>query len=184
MSESKKITTPLTDDVIDSLQAGDMVEITGVVYTARDAAHKRLLKDHEAGKELPFDLKGQIIYYVGPCPAKPGQALGSCGPTTSYRMDAYTPAVLKLGLKGMIGKGQRDKEVITAMMENKAVYFAAIGGAAAIISKSVKKAEVIAYDDLGTEAIRRLEVENFPCIVVTDARGNNLYETGPAKYAR
>lgn len=148
MSKSKKITTPLTDEVIDSLQAGDMVEITGVVYTARDAAHKRLLEDYEAGKELPFDLKGQIIYYVGPCPAKPGQALGSCGPTTSFRMDAYTPAVLKLGLKGMIGKGQREKEVIEAMIENKAVYFAAIGGAAAIISKSVKKADVIAYENL------------------------------------
>lgn len=184
MSETKKITTPLTDDVIASLKTGDRVEITGVIYTARDAAHKRLLEEYKATKKLPFDIKGQIVYYVGPCPAKPGQALGSCGPTTSYRMDAYTPELLDLGLKGMIGKGQRNKEVIDAMIRNKAVYFAAIGGAAAIISKSVKKAEVIAYDDLGPEAIQRLEVENFPCIVVTDAEGNDLYVTGPAKYAR
>ena len=184
MSEIKKITTPLTDDVIDSLQTGDRVEITGVIYTARDAAHKRLVENYEATGELPFDLKGQIIYYVGPCPAKPGQAMGPCGHTTSFRMDAYTPAVLGLGLKGMIGKGQRSKDVVDAMIKHKAVYFAAIGGAAAIISKSVKKAEIVAYEDLGPEAIYKIEVENFPCIVVTDAKGNDLYVTGPQKYAR
>lgn len=184
MSETKKITTPLTDDVIANLKTGERVEITGVIYTARDAAHKRLLEEYAETKKLPFDLEGQIIYYVGPSPAKPGQALGSAGPTTSYRMDAYTPDVLKLGLKGMIGKGPRSQEVKDAMVENKAVYFAAIGGAAAVISKSIKKAEVIAYENLGPEAIRRLEVENFPCIVVTDAEGNDLYVTGPEKYAK
>jgi fumarate hydratase subunit beta len=184
MTDIIKIRTPLTDDVIDSLKAGDRVEITGVIYTARDAAHKRLVEALEEGKPLPIDVKGQIIYYVGPCPAKPGQALGSCGPTTSYRMDAYAPAMLGLGLKGMIGKGQRSKSVVDSMMKNKAVYFAAIGGAAAIISRSVKKADVVAYEDLGPEAIRRLEVEGFPCIVAVDAKGDDLYVTGPEKYKR
>lgn len=184
MPNTIKITTPLTDDVIASLKTGDRVEITGVIYTARDAAHKRLLEALQSGQKLPIDVKGQVIYYVGPCPAKPGQALGSCGPTTSYRMDAYAPTVLDLGLKGMIGKGQRAKAVVDSMIKNKAVYFAAIGGAAAIISRSVKKADVVAYEDLGTEAIRRLEVVDFPCIVVTDSKGNDLYVTGPEKYRR
>lgn len=180
----KKITTPLTDDVIASLKAGDRVEITGVIYTARDAAHKRLAEALESGKTLPIDVAGQIIYYVGPCPARPGRVMGSCGPTTSYRMDAYAPILLSLGLKGMIGKGKRSKEVVDCMVSNNAVYFAAIGGAAAIISRSVKRADVVAYEDLGTEALRRLEVEDFPCIVATDSQGNDLYVTGPEKYRR
>jgi len=184
MSDSKKISTPLTDEILERLQTGDRAEISGVIYTARDAAHKRIVETYEATGELPFDLTGQIIYYVGPCPAKPGQAMGPCGPTTSFRMDAYTPVLLRLGLKGMIGKGQREKKVVESMIKHKAVYFAAIGGAAAIISKSVKKADLFAYADLGPEAIYRLEVEDFPCIVVTDVRGNDLYVTGPEKYAR
>ncbi len=184
MQDTVKITTPLTDGAVESLKTGDRVKITGVIYTARDAAHKRLVEALNAGDKLPIDLKGQIIYYTGPCPAKPGQALGPCGSTTSYRMDAYAPSLLGLGLKGMIGKGRRSKAVVDSMIENKAVYFAAVGGAAAIISRSVKKAEVVAYEDLGPEAIRRLEVESFPCIVVTDSKGSDLYVTGPEKYRR
>lgn len=184
MPDIIKITTPLTDGVIESLKAGDRVEITGVIYTARDAAHKRLVEALNAEDKLPVDLKGQIIYYTGPCPAKPGQALGPCGPTSSYRMDAYAPSLLGIGLKGMIGKGRRSKTVVDSMIQNKAVYFAAVGGAAAIISRSVKKAETVAYEDLGPEAIRRLEVENFPCIVATDSTGSDLYATGPEKYRR
>jgi fumarate hydratase subunit beta len=182
MAEVKKIQTPLTPEVIEGLKAGDQVAISGVIYTGRDAAHKRLVEAHQAGKELPIDLKGQIIYYVGPCPAKPGQAIGSCGPTTSFRMDAYAPTVMDLGLKGMIGKGPRTQAVIDSMIKNKAVYFAAIGGAGAVIAKSVKKAEIVAYEDLGPEAIYRLEVEDFPCIVAIDAQGNDLLKLGVEKY--
>lgn len=183
-NQIKKVSTPLTDDAISNLKTGEMVAISGVIYCARDAAHKRLCQDYADGKGLPFDLKGQIVYYVGPCPAKPPHAFGSCGPTTSFRMDAYTPTVLDLGLKGMIGKGQRTPAVIDSMLKNKAVYFAAIGGAAATISKSVKKAEVVAFPDLGPEAIYRLEVEDFPAIVVTDATGDDLYKTGMEKYKK
>jgi len=182
MAGVKKIRTPLTTEMVEQLTAGDRVAITGIIYTARDAAHKRLVQAFEEGKSLPVDITGQVVYYVGPCPPKPGKALGSCGPTTSFRMDAYAPTLLDLGLKGMIGKGQRSDEVIKSMVKNKAVYFAAIGGAAAIISRSVKTAEVVAYEDLGPEAIYRLEVEDFPCIVVTDAQGNDLYKTGVEKY--
>lgn len=182
MAETKRIHTPLTEATILNLKAGDRVAISGIIYTGRDAAHKRLTQALNEGKELPVDLKGQIIYYVGPCPAKPGQALGSCGPTTSGRMDAYAPAFLDLGLKGMIGKGPRSQNVIDAMIKNNSVYFAAIGGAAAVIANSVKKADVVAYPDLGPEAVYRLEVEDFPCIVVIDCQGNDLYKTGPEKY--
>ncbi|MBI5970198.1 MAG: Fe-S-containing hydro-lyase [Deltaproteobacteria bacterium] len=188
MTVSIKITSPLTNADVEKLRAGDKVLITGVLYTARDAAHKRLIEllDKEgialsAGK-LPFDIKGQIIYYVGPTPAKPGQVIGSAGPTTSGRMDAYSPRLLDLGLKGMIGKGARSKDVLEAMKRNKAVYFAAVGGAAALIARAIKKAEVIAYEDLGPEAIRRLEVENFPAIVVNDAVGGDLFVQGVEKY--
>lgn len=178
----KKITTPLTQEKTKDLKAGDTVLISGTIYTARDAAHKRLVELIKSGKELPMDINNAIIYYVGPTPAKPGMALGSAGPTTSYRMDPYAPALLEKGLKGMIGKGLRSKEVIDSMKKNKAVYFAAIGGAAALIGKSVKKAEIIAYEDLGSEAIRKLEVENLPVVVVIDCEGNNLYEMGQKEY--
>lgn len=176
------ITTPLQDGVIQTLKAGDEVEITGVIYTARDAAHIRLLHAIARGEKLPFDMKGQIIYYSGASPAKPGKVIGACGPTTSYRMDDMTPALLALGLKGMIGKGERSDEVIEAMVKHRAIYFAAIGGAGALIARSVKKSEVIAYEDLGAEAIRRLEVEKFKAIVVVDSDGNNLYATEKIKY--
>lgn len=168
--------------MVEELRIGDQVYISGVLYTARDAAHKRLVELLDAGKPLPVDLKGQIIYYVGPSPAKPGQVIGSAGPTTSYRMDAYAPRLLEIGLKGMIGKGSRNQEVKDAIVRHKGVYFAAVGGAAALISKCIKKAEVIAYPDLGPEAIRRLEVENLPVIVVNDAHGGDLYEEGVKKY--
>lgn len=171
-----KLTTPLKDEDIKKLKAGDAVSITGVIYTARDAAHARLVKLLEEGKELPFNPEGQIIYYVGPSPAKPGKPIGSCGPTTSYRMDAYSPAILDQGLKGMIGKGARGANVRESMVKNQAVYFAAVGGAAALIAKSVKSSEIIAYEDLGAEAIRRLEVVDFPAIVINDCEGNDLYE--------
>ncbi|CCJ33899.1 Fe-S-containing hydro-lyase [Caloramator australicus] len=177
-----RITTPLTDDVIKSLKAGDSVLLTGYVYTARDAAHKRLVELIKAGKELPFDIKGQIIYYVGPTPAKEGQPIGSAGPTTSYRMDPYTPALLDKGLKGMIGKGKRSGEVIESIKKNCAVYFAAIGGAAALTAKCVKESTLIAYEDLGAEAIRRLYVEDLPLVVVIDSEGNNYYEIGQREY--
>lgn len=184
MTEPIRITPPLTDAVIDKLKAGDKVSITGVLYTARDAAHKRLVELLDKGGSLPFDIKGQIIYYVGPTPAKPGMVIGSAGPTTSGRMDAYTPKLLSLGLKGMIGKGARSNEVLEAMKRHRAVYFAAVGGAAALIAKSIKKAEVIAYDDLGTEAVRRLEVVDFPAIVVNDASGGDLFVQGVEKYRK
>lgn len=171
-----QIKTPVEPEEIKNLRAGDRVFISGYIYTGRDAAHKRLCKCIEEGTELPVNLKNQIIYYVGPTPAKPGQAVGSAGPTTSYRMDSYTPPLLDLGLKGMIGKGYRSDDVINSMVKNGAVYFVAIGGAAALISKKIKKSEIICYDDLGTEAIHRFYVEDFPVIVVIDSKGNNLYE--------
>lgn len=183
MSE-KYINTPITEEDIESLETGDMVYITGTIYTARDAAHKRLYEAIQKNQEIPVDLKDNIIYYLGPSPAKDGQVIGSAGPTTSSRMDKYTPIMLEKGLKGMIGKGKRSEEVINSMIKNKAVYFAAIGGAGALLSQCIKKAEVIAYEDLGTEAIRRLEVENLPVIVVIDSKGNNLYETAAEKYCR
>ncbi|MGL5797444.1 MAG: Fe-S-containing hydro-lyase [Cetobacterium sp.] len=170
------LTTPLKDSEVEKLKAGDTVSITGYIYTARDAAHARLIKLLENGEELPFDLNGQIIYYAGPSPAKPGQPIGSCGPTTSYRMDSYSPTILENGLKGMIGKGARNKEVRDSIVKNKAIYFAAVGGAAALIAQSVKSSEIIAYEDLGAEAIRKLEVVNFPAIVINDCDGNDLYE--------
>ncbi len=182
--EIKKITPPLTDEVVESLHAGDRVSITGVIYSARDAAHKRLVELIEKGEPLPIDIKGQIIYFMGPSPAKPGRAIGSAGPTTSYRMDAYSPTLHEHGLKGTIGKGARGPEVVEAMKKYKAVYFTATGGAAALISKSIKKAEIVAYEDLGAEAIRRLEVEDFPCIVAQDCHGGNYYEIGVEKYRR
>jgi len=183
MSEVIKLTPPLRDEDVEGLQAGDRVLISGTIYTGRDAAHKRLIDLVQSGKTLPLDIKGQIIYYVGPSPAKPGMAVGAAGPTTSYRMDAYAPELIRLGLKGMIGKGARNQHVKDAMVKYKAVYFAAIGGAGALMAQAIKKAEIVAYEDLGPEAIRRLEVENFPVIVVNDVRGNDLYEEGTKKYA-
>ena len=179
---AKRITTPLTAEKTKNLKAGDDVLISGVIYTGRDAAHKRLVELVKEGKPLPADLKDAIIYYVGPAPAKPGQAIGSAGPTTSYRMDAYAPTLLDLGLKGMIGKGKRSDEVIDAMKRNDAVYFGAIGGAGALLSKCIKKAEIVCYEDLGAEAVRRLEVEDLPVVVVIDKDGNNLYEEGRKSY--
>lgn len=176
------ITTPISEDVLKNLKAGDNITITGDIYTARDAAHLRMCEALENGKELPFDIKGQIIYYVGPCPSKPGEVIGSCGPTTSYRMDAYAPKLIELGLKGMIGKGLRNNEVKKACLDYGCIYFGAIGGAGALLSRHVKKCEIIAYDDLGTEAIRKLTVENFPVTVIMDIYGNNLYESGKEKY--
>jgi len=179
---SKKIIAPLTREAARSLKAGESCLITGTIYTARDAAHKRLCELVAQGKELPLDIKDAIIYFVGPTPAKPGQAIGSAGPTTSYRMDAYSPTLISIGLTGMIGKGKRSDEVVNAMKEHGAVYFGAIGGCGALLSKCIKKAEVIAYDDLGAEAIRRLEVEDFPVVVIIDSEGNNLYQTGREEY--
>ena len=178
----KKLQTPLTREIARTLKAGDACLITGVIYTARDAAHKRLCELVAQGKELPMDAKDSIIYFVGPTPARPGEAIGSAGPTTSYRMDAYSPTLIALGQTGMIGKGKRSQEVVDAMKEHGAVYFGAIGGCGALLSQCIKKAEVIAYDDLGAEAIRRLEVENFPVVVIIDSEGNNLYKTGRAAY--
>lgn len=171
----KAVKAPLSHEAAKELRAGDIVKISGIIYTARDAAHKRMVESLERGEELPIDLKDSVIYYAGPSPAKPGAVIGSCGPTTSGRMDAYAPTMLSLGETGMIGKGERDDGVIEAMKKYGAVYFGAIGGAGALISKSIKSAEVVAYDDLGAEAIRRLEVENFPAVVVIDSKGNNLY---------
>ena len=177
-----KLLTPLTEYSTRELKAGDIVKITGYIYTARDAAHKRMTEAAAKGESLPFDPKNQIIYYVGPTPAKPGQVIGSAGPTTSGRMDAYAPKMMELGLTGMIGKGKRSAAVKDAMKKYGAVYFAATGGAAALISGHIKQAEVIAYDDLGTEAVRRLYVEDFPAVVVIDSNGNDLYETEKLKY--
>jgi len=178
----KRITTPLTKDKVKDLKAGDSILLSGVIYTARDAAHKRLVELIDNGQELPIDVRDAVIYYVGPTPEKPGMIIGSAGPTTSYRMDAYAPKLLEKGLKGMVGKGLRSQEVIDSMVKNGAVYFAAIGGAGALISKSVKSAEIVTYEDLGSEAIRRLVVEDFPIVVVIDSEGNNLYEQGQSAY--
>ncbi len=179
-----ELRTPLDDDQISNLESGDKVFLSGEIYTGRDAAHKRLVKLIEDGKELPFDLKGAVIYYVGPAPSRPGQIMNSAGPTTSYRMDTFTPLLLKNGLKGTIGKGPRSMQVRESMVKNKGVYFAAVGGAAAGIAFSVKQAEVIAYEDLGPEAIRRLIVERMPLFVVNDIKGNDLFEAGVAEYRR
>ncbi len=184
MSEVIRLKTPLSDADLEKLKAGDKVLLNGVIYTGRDAAHKRLFDLLKEGKPLPIDIKGQVIYYVGPAPAKPGQVIGSAGPTTSGRMDAYAPKLIEIGLKGMIGKGMRKKEVVEAMKKYKAVYFAATGGAGALLAKAIKKAQVVAYEDLGPEAINRLEVEDFPVIVVNDTEGNDLYQQGMEKYAR
>jgi len=178
------LTTPLTNEDIEKLKAGDIVYLNGTLYTARDAAHKRLVDLINEGKELPFDLQGAVIYYVGPTPPKPGEVIGSAGPTTSYRMDPYAPILIEHGLKGMIGKGKRNQDVIEACKKYKAVYFGAVGGAAALISKAIKEAEVIAYPELGPEAIRRLKVENFPVVVVNDAYGNDLYAEGRKKWEK
>ena len=176
------ITVPMSRETARSLKAGDSCLLSGVIFTARDAAHKRLCELLSEGKPLPLDLTDAVIYFVGPTPAKPGQVIGSAGPTTSYRMDAYSPALIALGQTGMIGKGKRNEEVISAMKTYGCVYFGAIGGCGALLSKCIKKAEVVAYEDLGAEAIRRLEVEDFPAIVIIDSQGNNLYESGRAAY--
>lgn len=177
-----KIKTPLEIDLITQLKAGDEVSISGIIYTGRDAAHKLMIDMIENGKDLPFDIRGQIIYYVGPCPAKPGKVIGSAGPTTSGRMDAYTPLLIKMGLAGMIGKGQRNKDVVDAIVNYKSVYLGAIGGAGALISQTIESAEIIAFPELGPEAIRKLVVKDFPATVVIDSFGNNLYEIGKEKY--
>ena len=182
--EKVKITTPLTDDVVTKLKIGDQVLISGTIYTGRDAAHKKLTDSLAKGEPLPFDPKGQIIYFVGPTPAKPGKAIGSAGPTTSYRMNAYSPTMLDAGLKGMIGKGEMSQEVRDKLKEHKGCYFLAIGGAGALIAKSITAAEVIAYDELGPEAVRRLTVEDFPAIVVFDCHGGNLFQEGIKEYGR
>ena len=179
---TKTIHTPFTREDAKALRAGDRVLITGTIYTARDAAHKRLCELAAKGEALPIDVENAIIYFVGPTPAKPGQAIGSAGPTTAYRMDAYSPTLIRLGQTGMIGKGKRSKEVVDAMKANGAVYFGAIGGCGALLSERIRKAEVVAYDDLGAEAIRRLEVEDFPAVVIIDTEGGNLYETGRKAY--
>lgn len=178
----KHITAPITKEIAKELHSGDYVYISGTIYTARDAAHKRMNETLGKGEKLPFDIENQLIYYMGPSPAREGRTIGSAGPTTASRMDKYAPTLLDLGLGGMIGKGKRSQAVKNAIVRNDAVYFAAVGGAGALLSKCIKKAEVIAYDDLGTEAIRRLEVENLPAIVVIDCQGNNLYETAIKEY--
>jgi len=180
----RHIALPISDEDALSLRAGDYVYLTGVIYTARDAAHKRMYETLDRGEELPVDIKGQTVYYLGPTPARPGHVIGSAGPTTASRMDKYAPRLLDLGLKGMVGKGKRTKEVIDACVRNGAVYFAAVGGAGALLSKCIKEAEVVAYDDLGTEAIRKLRVENLPVIVVIDHLGNNLYATAQDQWKR
>lgn len=179
-----KLKLPLKEDDLTNLKVGDRVLLTGNIYTGRDAAHKRLIETLEKNEKLPIDLKNEFIYYVGPSPAQPGQVIGSAGPTTSYRMDSYTKVLMNLGLKGTIGKGNRSEEVIESIIKNKGIYLGAIGGAAALISKSIKKAEIVAYEDLGTEAIRKLYVEDFPAIVVIDSKGNNLYELGKKEYLK
>jgi fumarate hydratase subunit beta len=184
MSKTVELKPPLSDNDVVQLEIGDKVLVTGVIYTARDAAHKRLMDLLAAGKELPVDFKGQILYYVGPSPAKPGRVIGAAGPTTSYRMDSYTPTMLQLGLKAMIGKGKRAPEVISAMQQYKAVYLGATGGAGALISQCIKQAEVVAFPELGPEAVHRLEVENLPAIVINDCQGGDLYELGIKKYRR
>lgn len=177
-----KLQTPLTEDKLVNLKAGDSILLSGIIYSARDAAHKRLIDLLKEGKELPLHIKDETIYYVGPSPAKPGKVIGSAGPTTSYRMDAYAPTLMDLGLKGMIGKGARNEEVINSIIKNKCVYFGAIGGAAALIGKSIVKSEIIAYEDLGAEAIRKMEVKDMPLVVIIDTNGNNLYDIGQKDY--
>ena len=179
----KNIKSPIDQQILEELKAGDQVLITGVLYVARDAAHKRLVEAVDRGEKLPFDIEGQTVYYMGPSPAKPGGVIGAAGPTTSGRMDVYAPRLMEIGLKGMIGKGARTQPVLDAIKKYKAVYFAGLGGAGALISKCIKKAEVIAYDDLGAEALRRIEVVDFPATVINDMHGGNLYEEGKAKYA-
>lgn len=182
MAESTALTTPLTDDVIDGLNIGQHVTFSGVIYTARDAAHKRLIEMKNCGEELPIDLRGQVIYYVGPTPPRPGAVIGSAGPTTSMRLDPYTRPMLEMGLKGIIGKGGRGPEVRQAIADHHAVYCIAVGGTGALLNRHIKSAEVVAFEDLGTEAIRRLEVAGFPAIVVNDCRGGDLLEAGKAQY--
>jgi fumarate hydratase subunit beta len=184
MNDIIRLETPVSEDDIRKLKAGDRVLLSGVIYTGRDAAHKRLFELLQAGKELPVDLRGQIIYYVGPTPARPGKVIGSAGPTTSGRMDAYTPALIAYGLRGMIGKGLRTQPVIDAMKEHGAVYFGATGGAAALLARRIKACEIAAYEDLGPEAIRRLVVEDFPVIVVNDSHGGDFYREGVKAYER
>ena len=184
MENKRIINVPFNKEQVNELKAGDYVYLTGILYSARDAAHKRLYDSIIEQKNLPLDLTDNVFYYLGPTPAKEGQVIGSAGPTTSSRMDKYTPLLLSKGLTGMIGKGKRSKEVIDAIVENKAVYFAAVGGAGALLSKCIKESEVIAYDDLGTEAIRKMRVEDFPVIVVIDSEGNNLYETAVEDYVK
>ncbi|MCL0079301.1 Fe-S-containing hydro-lyase [Dehalococcoidia bacterium] len=181
---AQRIRLPLHAEVIEKLRAGDQVRINGIIYSARDAAHKRLVEALDRGEDLPFDIEGQTIYYMGPSPPRPGRVIGSAGPTTSGRMDAYAPRLMEVGLKGMIGKGSRSQEVKDAMRSYKAVYFAAIGGAGALVAKSIRKVEVVAYDDLGAEALRRLEVEDFPATVINDIYGGDLYEEGKARWGR
>lgn len=180
----KHITTPITEEITADLHSGDYVYITGTIYVARDAAHKRMIEALERGEELPIDIKDAAIYYMGPSPAREGRPIGSAGPTTASRMDKYAPTLLDLGEKAMIGKGKRTKEVIDAIIRNKAVYFAAVGGAGALLSKCITKSEIVCYEDLGAEAIRKIEVENFPVIVVIDKNGNNLYETAIQQYKK
>lgn len=184
MSEVKKITLPLTKELAKTLKAGDRVLLSGTIYTSRDAGHKRMCEALARGEELPFDPMDATIYYVGPTPAKPGQVIGSAGPTTSGRMDAYAPTLMKVGIRGMIGKGARLDEVIEAMKENFGVYFGAIGGAGALLAKCIKSSELIAYEDLQSEALRKLYVEDMPLVVIIDSYGNNLYETGPNEYLK
>ena len=184
MSDPIRLMPPLSDEAVASLKSGDRVLITGVIYTGRDAAHKRLVDLLDKGEALPIPVRGEIIYFVGPTPAKPGKAIGSAGPTTSYRMDSYSPRLLAEGLKGMIGKGGRNAEVKAAIKEHKGIYFAATGGAGALLAQRIKKAEVVAYEDLGPEAIRRIEVEDFPAVVINDIHGNDLYEQGVIDYKK
>jgi fumarate hydratase subunit beta len=184
MSDPIRLIPPLSDEVVASLKTGDRVLITGVIYTGRDAAHKRLVDLLDKGEDLPIPVQGEIIYFVGPAPAKPGKAIGSAGPTTSYRMDSYSPRLLAEGLKGMIGKGSRNAEVKAAIKEHKGIYFAATGGAGALLAQRIKKAEVVAYEDLGPEAIRRIEVEDFPAVVINDIHGGDLYEQGVIDYKK
>ena len=184
VKKMKRLTLPLSDSDIKNLKAGETVLLSGTMLTGRDAAHKRLYELVEKGEKLPIDIKGELIYYVGPAPAKPGFAVGPAGPTSSYRMDKYAPTLLDLGLKGMIGKGARNQDVIDAIVRNGCVYFACVGGAAALIAKSIKKEEILCYEDLGTEAIRRYTVEDFPCVVAIDSYGNNAYTEGQKDYCR
>ena len=182
MSETHNFTTPLSNEDVEQLKAGDIVNLTGIIYTARDAAHKKIVDLIEAGKELPFDLKGAVIYFVGPTPPKPNEPIGSAGPTTSYRMDSYSPTLIQHGLKGMIGKGKRNQEVKDSCVDKKAIYFGATGGAGALLGKRIKSSEVIAYPELGPEAIRKIEVEKFPVTVINDTFGADLYQIGREEY--